>query len=389
MIGGPKIRPASMDLLLLHNRRSTSDLRPPPSIRQLPRVPTTPEAKEREHTYSEVGLLSTAPPRCPDDGLYESVGVRGLPPDPVTSPSAPPTTAAATDVPAQSPTRGPGTDDHGRGGPGDEAGAAEKGGVTETSQESVTAEYAFVRKGRKLERWKREYGSEETEREAPGVSGSDSSAGTVPRKTLEPFHMPNFPKEAVFMGNGEQYIWKPPEENNIVISRGPSLENGQSNPCTAEISEMYSTVCKTLKKKTQLQQQANGQTGSGPSLRAEETSGVSQAWPPGGALGEEARDRSCSQEEHCYEAVGEKSWPRAEVEPAYATLDAHRKREKLASNTLNPKKKNPGQTQGPGRALTCENFYESIGDMRDGANTTSTTTIFTFNDGMEMYVTGL
>ncbi|XP_035378552.1 uncharacterized protein LOC113583110 [Electrophorus electricus] len=381
--GAPRNRPASMDLLLLHSCRSSSDLRLTPSVRQLSCHPTNPEGKEQEHTYSEVGLLSSATPRCLDEGLYESVGMRGPPPDPGSPPPAPSPTVTAGDVPARSRTCGPESDGTGWEG-GDGGGAVTRGGVNEVSP--VGAEYASIRKGR---RWRREEGSEEAEREAHSVSGADSPACTTPRKTLEPFHLPNFPKEAVFMGNGEQYIWKPPEENNIVMSGGPTLENGHSS---AEISEMYSTVCKTLKKKPKLQQQgltqqANEQAGSTPALRGEETSGGSQAWPPGGALGEEAQDGKCTQEEHCYETLGEKSRPQAELEPAYATLDAHRKREKLASDTLNPKKNNPGQTLGP--ALTCENFYESIGDMRQGASTTSTTTIFTFNDGMEMYVTGL
>lgn len=36
-----------------------------------------------------------------------------------------------------------------------------------------------------------------------------------------------------------------------------------------------------------------------------------------------------------------------------------------------------------------ENFYETISDVKQGASSSGTTTIFTFNDGMEMYVTGL
>ncbi len=112
-------------------------------------------------------------------------------------------------------------------------------------------------------------------------------------------------------------------------------------------------------------------------------------WPSAGAAGEEPCGRSGLQEEPCYEPVGEKTWPRGlaqESDPAYATIDSHRKREKLASNTLKPKKK---PVQAPGRAMTCENFYETIGEVKQGENPASTTTIFTFNDGMEMYVTGL
>lgn len=151
---------------------------------------------------------------------------------------------------------------------------------------------------------------------------------------------------------------------------------------------MYSTVCKTLKRR---HQQGQSQEESRPMASAapQEADRGAVGWPAAGATGEEAWGRSGPQEEPCYEPVGEKTWPRGlavETDPAYATIDSHRKREKLASNTLKPKKKPP---QAPGRAMTCENFYETIGDVKQGANAASTTTIFTFNDGMEMYVTGL
>lgn len=97
-LGGGKNRPASMDLLLLHSRRSTSDLRPP-LVRQLPQIPNRPVGEGdpeggggdgvRDHTYTEVGIRNS-PVRCFDDGLYESVGVREV--DTV-APAPPPTSA--------------------------------------------------------------------------------------------------------------------------------------------------------------------------------------------------------------------------------------------------------------------------------------------------------
>lgn len=121
-----------------------------------------------------------------------------------------------------------------------------------------------------------------------------------------------------------------------------------------------------------------------------------------------------SQEEPCYEPVGDRSWPScamAESDPAYATIDTHRKREQAGTNnstaggnaTLKRKKQTPQQPAAPaapqGSGPTAlpvrglpggENFYETISDVKQGGNSSSsTTTIFTFNDGMEMYVTGL
>lgn len=119
-----------------------------------------------------------------------------------------------------------------------------------------------------------------------------------------------------------------------------------------------------------------------------------------------------SQEEPCYEPVGDRSWSTcamAEPDHAYATIDPHRKREQALTNnstpvgnaTLKRKKQVPQQAapvapQGsdppvmPARGFPGgENFYETINDAKQGASSSGTTTIFTFNDGMEMYVTGL
>lgn len=135
---------------------------------------------------------------------------------------------------------------------------------------------------------------------------------------------------------------------------------------------MYSTVCKPLKKEHPgSAQQINGQIGS-----AENGSIGPGSWTSG---------------EHCYEAVGEKAWSKVfDSDPAYATINPIQKREILCSSIVEPKKKNScGPLQEPERNMTGENLYESIGDVKQGNNPTSTTTIFTFNDGMEMYVTGL
>lgn len=112
-----------MDLLLLHSRRSQTDLRPSHG-RQLPQIPNSPQGsgqggggagggggggvgesggdggvgggEARDHTYTEVGLRNNpTPAHYLDDGLYESVGVREGDTGPK-APSAPPTTSANT-----------------------------------------------------------------------------------------------------------------------------------------------------------------------------------------------------------------------------------------------------------------------------------------------------
>ncbi|TRZ00896.1 hypothetical protein DNTS_013642 [Danionella cerebrum] len=371
--GAPKSRPASMDLLLLHTRRSNSDLRQS-SSRQLPRTNDQPQKEDREHTYSEVGRRASPTSQLQDDGLYESVGIKGVGPEAGPPPPAPPSTSNST--PPQQHNHSPKGNGNGRGG-------NRAGGMI---QEALMAEYATIRKMKKLERGRREEVVEDGEHQS--LSSSESSSSTLPRRTVEPFHLPSFPKEALFMGNGEQYIWKPPEEDEVMVPGAASLENGQNRPTA--ISDMYSTVCKTLKRR---HMQAKNQEENRPSTSAapqEEEKGAT-CWPAAGTTGEELWGKSGSKEEPCYEPVGEKTWPRGastESDPAYANIDSHRKREKLASNTLKPKKKLPA-TQCPGRAMTTENFYETISDVKQGEKPSSTTTIFTFNDGMEMYVTGL
>ncbi|XP_061112643.1 uncharacterized protein LOC133138157 [Conger conger] len=377
-----KNRPASMDLLLLPRQRSNSDLQCPQG-RQLPRIPPTP-GEEREHTYSEVGHRSP-PPRCPDDVLYESVGGGAAEPDP------PPVSA-----PPRSPAHGNG---HGNG----------KGsnGVPVTvmmaaPQDPVTAEYACIRKVKKVD-WapRKENGGELGEEQL--YSNADLPPATPPlhhsahqgaRKPKEAFHMHPFPKETVFMGNGEQYIWKPPEDVDIAMPqhRLPSLpsmphgESGQNHSTAVEISDMYSKVCKPNKKKRSptsplATEDTNGEGKEG-------VVGCDRVQPPlwaGAGGGRTTEDPS-------YEAFGDKTFPGGseESDPAYETIDSNWKRDRPPNTTAKPKTRQQQQQQHlPLKALPSENFYESISDVKNGVTGASTTTIFTFNDGMEMYVTGL
>ncbi|XP_054464753.1 WAS/WASL-interacting protein family member 1 [Anoplopoma fimbria] len=472
-----KSRPASMDLLLLHSRRSQTDLRPSHG-RQLPQIPTSPQGSSqgvggetggdggggggvagggvagggggggggeaRDHTYTEVGIRNTATPtHCLDDGLYESVGVREGEAGPKV-PSAPPPSSnstpasvrAAQSPPAQANGARNGNGNGGRGngrgngaingpmtGRGNGATGVNSSPLSSVNslaiQEPTAAEYASIRKFRKVDKANRKEnnGADSQSDSQSSVSDSPSTAPPplhrsqeFPRKGLEPFQLHSFPKEAVFMGNGEQYIWKPPEEDDIITLHPPplhadSLQGHPSPPTAKEIADTYSIVCKTQKKKPPMEN--NG----------------SKTLPRSFGGGSRGRGRGVqqgqarSQEEPCYEPVGDRSWTAcapAESDPAYATIDAHRKREQAGTNngtaggsaTLK-RKKQPAQLPPPQQAAPAppqgsgppappvrgppggENFYETISDVKQGANSSSTTTIFTFNDGMEMYVTGL
>ncbi|TKS77722.1 Lck-interacting transmembrane adapter 1 [Collichthys lucidus] len=458
-----KSRPASMDLLLLHSRRSQTDLRPSHG-RQLPQIPTSPQGsgqggggeaggeggggagggEARDHTYTEVGIRNNpTPTHCLDDGLYESVGVREGdtgPKVPCASPSMSTNTPAMTRA-AQSPSaqangarggngnvaRGNGRGNGAVNGPMTGRGNASASGVNRSHLSSVNslaiqdptvAEYASIRKFRKVEKTNRKEsnGADSQSDSQSSVSDSPSAAPPplhrsqeFPRKPLEPFHLHSFPKEAVFIGNGEQYIWKPPEEDDIITLHPPPLraENVQghpSPPTVKEIADTYSIVCKTQKKKPPMEN-------NGSKTLPRSFGGDRNASSRGRGRGVQGQARS--QEEPCYEPVGDSSWSTfamAESDPAYATIDTHRKREQAGTNnstaggnaTLKKKKQTPQQQAAPAAPQSSgptalpvrglpggENFYETISDVKQGANSSSTTTIFTFNDGMEMYVTGL
>lgn len=454
-----KSRPASMDLLLLHSRRSQTDLRPSHG-RQLPQIPTSPQeagqdsggdaagdpeagvggggGEARDHTYTEVGIRNNpTPTHALDDGLYERVGVREsdaghkVPSAPPSILSNSPASVRAAQSPSAQANGARGGNGFGNNGRGNGRGNGGNGtmpgrgnglsGINRSPLSSVNSlatqdpggvEYASIRKFRKVDKTNRKEnnGADSQSDSQSSVSDSPSAPPPLhrsqefPRKPLEPFHLHAFPKEAVFMGNGEQYIWKPPEDEDIITLHPPPHrgDNGQghpSPPTAKEIAETYSIVCKSQKKK--------------PPMENNGAKTLPRSFGGGRGKGRGVQVQARSQEEPCYEPVG--SWSTcavAESDPAYATIDSHRKREQASTNnstaggnaTLKRKKQVQQQQQAataasqgsgpstlpPHRGLPGgEHFYETISDVKTGANSSSTTTIFTFNDGMEMYVTGL
>lgn len=55
-------------------------------------------------------------------------------------------------------------------------------------------------------------------------------------------------QEAVFMGNGEQYIWKPPEEDDIITLHPPPQrgDSGQGHPSPPTAKEVSMGIMLTL-----------------------------------------------------------------------------------------------------------------------------------------------
>eukprot|EP00064_Thunnus_orientalis_P011443 superscaffoldBa00001654_g11474 len=417
--------------------------------RQLPQIPSG-TGEDGEHTYSEVGRRSST--SRTDDALYAMVGRAGQ-----TDTPAPPA------VPANTPA------------PPDPDGDVE-GGLPEPEAQVMspphppeTAEYACVRKLRKADKapQKRDSGTDMGEPPAPPPRHAPPShpapppphphSTKLPRRNMEAFNVPSFPKchllhisaaaglssyycgykatcsppgdsgrpfvalceEVMFMGNGEQYIWKPPEDEEIVMLQNKALgplaahtvENIQ--PSAAVVAEMYSKVCKPGKKKRAVP----GSPPANPGFRTlgrgdrdrDRDGGFSvvvkpQTWAP-----QEGKAIGGSLDDHCYESFGTEecdlayenmegggAWKRERPPNTCATLRPRRKKGQQPLQQQQPPPPPPTQQTPklqhlPAKALLLpgENLYESIGDLKQGSATSSTTTIFTFNDGMEMYVTGL
>ena len=184
------------------------------------------------------------------------------------------------------------------------------------------------------------------------------------------------------------------------------------NPSTVvwlQVAEMYSKVCKTGKKKRAVPGSPPSNPGFRTLGRGDRDGGFSvvvkpQTWAPleGKAIGGPLDD-------HCYESIGTEEydpsyehmeggggWKRERPPNTCATLRPRRKKSQQPLQQQQPPPPPPTQQTPklqhlPAKALLLpgENLYESIGDLKQGSATSSTTTIFTFNDGMEMYVTGL
>ncbi|XP_068195867.1 uncharacterized protein si:dkey-70p6.1 isoform X3 [Antennarius striatus] len=294
-----------------------------------------------------------------------------------------------------------------------------------------TAEYACVRKLRKAEKapQKRDSGTDMGEPPAPPPRHAPPShpapppphphSTKLPRRNVDAFNVPSFPKEVMFMGNGEQYIWKPPEDEEMLMHQnkvlgplvGHTMENIQ--PSAAVVAEMYSKVCKPGKKKRAVP----GSPPANPGFRTlgrgdrdrDRDGGFSVVVKPQTWALQEGKAVGGPLDDHCYESIGTEecdlayenlegggAWKRERPPNTCATL---RPRRKKAQQPLQqqqpppppPTQQNPKLQHLPAKALLLpgENLYESIGDLKQGSTTSSTTTIFTFNDGMEMYVTGL
>ncbi|XP_074461163.1 lck-interacting transmembrane adapter 1 [Larus michahellis] len=148
----------------------------------------------------------------------------------------------------------------------------------------------------------------------------------------------------------------------------PRCWDGAGNVPRAKLEEMYSTVCKATKKKTQV-------PASSPRAATEAGAG----WPP--PRREEGATAGCwspaaqAPPDPCYESISDRAWTaqgRA-PDPDYEAVDVNWKK--------------AAKRDKPGKSCAPENLYESVGDIWAGES--RRTSARTAANGLEVYITNL
>ncbi|KAM9648211.1 lck-interacting transmembrane adapter 1 isoform 2-T3 [Morphnus guianensis] len=144
--------------------------------------------------------------------------------------------------------------------------------------------------------------------------------------------------------------------------------DGMGDAPQAKLEEMYSTVCKATKKKTQV---------PASSPRAEREVGA--GWPP--PRREEGAPAGCwssaaqGPPDPCYESINDRAWTAQgrSPEPDYEAVDVNWKK--------------AAKRDKPGKPCAPENLYESVGDIWAAESRRASTR--TAANGLEVYITNL
>ncbi|KFQ30246.1 hypothetical protein N332_08984, partial [Mesitornis unicolor] len=132
-----------------------------------------------------------------------------------------------------------------------------------------------------------------------------------------------------------------------------------------QLEEMYSTVCKATKKKTQGPASSPKEGGPGwPPPRREDGAGAG-CWSPAAQ----------TPPDPCYESINNRAWtaPGRSPDPDYEAVDMNWK-------------KAPKRAKG-GKPCTPENLYESVGDIWAGGARRASARMAA--NGLEVYITNL
>ncbi|KAM6378644.1 lck-interacting transmembrane adapter 1 isoform 1-T3 [Pluvialis apricaria] len=148
----------------------------------------------------------------------------------------------------------------------------------------------------------------------------------------------------------------------------PRYWEGAGNAPRAKLEDMYSTVCKATKKKTQV---------PASSPRAARDSGA--GWPPPrreeGARGGCWSPAAQVAPDPCYESISDRAWTAQgrSPEPDYEAVDVNWKK--------------AAKRDKPRKPCTPENLYESVGDIWAGESRRASAR--TAANGLEVYITNL
>ncbi|XP_032857075.2 lck-interacting transmembrane adapter 1 [Tyto alba] len=145
----------------------------------------------------------------------------------------------------------------------------------------------------------------------------------------------------------------------------PRCWDGAGNAPQAKLEEMYSTVCKATKKKTQVTSSSPREVGAGwPPPRREEGA-LAGCWPPAAQ----------TPPDPCYESISDRAWTAQSrsPDPDYEAVDVNWKK--------------AAKRDKPRKGCAPENLYESVGDVWAGGSRRPSAR--TAANGLQVYITNL
>ncbi|XP_026718093.1 uncharacterized protein LOC113487609 [Athene cunicularia] len=148
----------------------------------------------------------------------------------------------------------------------------------------------------------------------------------------------------------------------------PQCWEGAGDAPRVKLEEMYSTVCKATKKKTQVpasSPRAAREVGARRPPPRREEGALAGCWPPAAQ----------GPPDPCYESINDRAWTAQgrSPDPDYEAVDVNWKK--------------AAKRDRPGKAGAPENLYESVGDVWAGGS--RRTSARTAANGLEVYITNL
>ncbi|XP_059683396.1 lck-interacting transmembrane adapter 1 [Gavia stellata] len=149
-------------------------------------------------------------------------------------------------------------------------------------------------------------------------------------------------------------------------SAAPRCWDGAGDAPRVKLEEMYSTVCKATKKKTQV-------PASSPRAAREAGAGRQPPCQEEGALAGCRSPAAQAPPDPCYESISDRAWTAQGRDPDYEAVDANWKK--------------AAKRDKPGKPCAPENLYESVGDIWAGESRRASARVAA--NGLEVYITNL